>query len=169
MEGVWVIDPEPFCDERGFFMRSFCRTEFADHDLEIDIVQCNISYNPRKGTLRGMHYQAPPYEEAKIVSAIRGSIYDVVVDIRKDSPTYRHWLAEELPADSYRMLYIPKGCAHGFQTLEDDCVVYYQMGENYYPEYSRGIRWSDPSIGIQWPIPVAMMSEKDRNYPDMVI
>jgi dTDP-4-dehydrorhamnose 3,5-epimerase len=166
IKDVYLIEPEFHPDERGFFARSFCKDEFRNHGLETDIVQCNISYNRKKGTLRGMHYQAPPFEEAKIVSCIKGSIYDVVVDLRKDSPTYRQWHAEELSADSCQMLYVPKGCAHGFQTLEDDCVVYYQMGEYYHPECARGLRWNDPVIGIFWPVPMGIISEKDQRYAD---
>jgi dTDP-4-dehydrorhamnose 3,5-epimerase len=167
INGVYIIEPELLTDERGFFARSYCKEDFQKHGLETDIVQCNISYNKKKGTLRGMHYQVPPFEEAKIVSCTKGSIFDVVVDLRKDSPTYRFWHAEKLSADSYRMLYIPKGCAHGFQTLEDNCIVYYQMGECYHPECSWGIRWNDPSIGIVWPIPAGIISAKDKNYVDI--
>jgi dTDP-4-dehydrorhamnose 3,5-epimerase len=166
IKGVYIIEPELLTDERGFFARSFCKEEFQMHGLDIDIVQCNISYNKNKGTLRGMHYQVAPFEEAKTVSCTQGSIFDVVVDLRKDSPTYRHWHAEKLSADSFRMIYIPNNCAHGFQTLEDNCIVYYQMGEYYHPEYSRGIRWNDPGIGIDWPIHAGIISVKDQNYVD---
>jgi dTDP-4-dehydrorhamnose 3,5-epimerase len=169
IKGVYIIEPELLTDERGFFARSFCKEEFQKYGLETDIVQCNISYNKKKGTLRGMHYQVPPFEEAKIVSCTKGSIYDVVVDLRRDSPTYRYWHAEELSADTYRMLYIPKSCAHGFQTLEDNCIVYYQMGEYYHPECARGIRWNDPSIRIVWPVPAMIISEKDKNYGDFKV
>ena len=126
IKGVYIIEPELLTDERGFFTRSFCKEEFQKHGLETDIVQCNISYNKRKGTLRGMHYQVPPFEETKIVSCTQGSIYYVVIDLRRDSPTFRQWHAEELSANSQWMLYIPEGCASGFQTLEDDSVVYYR-------------------------------------------
>jgi len=166
IKGAFLIEPELITDERGFFARSFCKEEFQKHGLEIDIVQCNLSYNKKKGTLRGMHYQVPPFEEVKIVSCTKGSIYDVVVDLRRGSATYRNWHAVEISADSYHMLYIPKGCAHGFQTLEDNCIVYYQMGEYYHPEYPRGIRWNDPAIGIVWPIPAGIISVKDQNYVD---
>jgi dTDP-4-dehydrorhamnose 3,5-epimerase len=166
IKGMYIIEPELFTDERGFFARSFCKEEFQKHGLETDIVQCNISYNKKKGTLRGMHYQVPPFEEAKIVSCTKGLVYDVVVDLRRASPTYLHWHAEKLSAGSYRMIYIPKNCAHGFQTLEDNCIVYYQLGEYYTPEYARGIRWNDPAIGIVWPIPVGIISVKDQNYVD---
>jgi dTDP-4-dehydrorhamnose 3,5-epimerase len=167
IKGAYLIEPEFLNDERGFFTRSFCKEEFQKYGLETDIVQCNISYNKKKGTLRGMHYQVPPFEEAKIVSCTKGSIYDVVVDLRRDSATYRNWYGVELSADSYRMLFIPKGCAHGFQTLEDNCVVFYQMGEYYHPEYSRGIQWNDPAIGIVWPIPAGIISVKDQRYVDL--
>jgi dTDP-4-dehydrorhamnose 3,5-epimerase len=167
IKGVYLIEPELLNDERGFFSRTFCKDEFQKHGLETDIVQCNISYNKKKGTLRGMHYQVPPFEEVKIVSCTKGSIYDVVVDLRRDSPTYLHWHAEELSADSYRMLYIPKGCAHGFQTLKDNCVVYYQMSEYYHPECARGVRWNDPALGIVWSVPAGIISEKDKMYEDL--
>jgi len=167
IKGVYIIEPELLTDERGFFARSFCKEEFQKHGLDSDIAQCNISYNKKRGTLRGMHYQVPPFEEAKIVFCTKGSIYDVVVDLRRDSLTYRNWHAVELSADLYRMLYIPKGCAHGFQTLEDNCIVYYQMGEYYHPEYSRGIRWNDPAIGIVWPVSSWIISEKDQRYVDL--
>jgi len=163
IKGAFIIEPELLTDERGFFARSFCKEEFQKYGLETDIVQCNISYNKKKGTLRGMHYQVPPFEEAKIVSCTQGSIYDVIVDLRRGSQTYRQWYAEKLCADSYRALYIPKGCAHGFQTLEDNCIVYYQMGEYYHPECARGMQWNDPSIGIVWPVPAMIISEKDKN------
>jgi dTDP-4-dehydrorhamnose 3,5-epimerase len=169
IKGVYIIEPELLTDERGFFARSFCKEEFQKHGLDTDIVQCNISYNKKKGTLRGMHYQVPPFEEAKVVSCTKGSIYDVVVDLRRDSPTYCYWHAEELSADTYRMLFIPKSCAHGFQTLEDNCIVYYQMGEYYHPECARGIRWNDPSIRIVWPVPAMIISEKDKNYGDFKV
>ena len=167
IKGVYLIEPEILTDERGFFARSFCKDEFQKHGLEIDIVQCNISYNQKKGTLRGMHYQIPPFEEAKIVSCTKGSIYDVVVDLRRDSPTFRKWYAKELSADSYRMLFIPKGCAHGFQTLENNCVVYYYMSEYYYPECARGVRWNDPAIGIVLMVSAGIISEKDQRYEDL--
>jgi dTDP-4-dehydrorhamnose 3,5-epimerase len=166
IKGVYIIEPELLTDERGFFARSFCKEEFKKHGLETDIVQCNISYNKKKGTLRGMHYQVPPFEEAKIVSCTKGSIYDVVVDLRKESLTYCQWVATELSEKNFKMMYIPRGCAHGFQTLEDKAIVYYQMTEFFHPECARGIRWIDPSIGIVWPVPAMIISEKDKNYGD---
>lgn len=164
IKGMYIIEPERLTDDRGFFARSFCKEEFRKHGLETDIVQCNISYNKKKGTLRGMHYQIPPFEEVKIVSCTLGSIYDVVVDLRKDSQTYLHWHSEELSADSYRMLYVPKGCAHGFQTLEDECLVSYQMGEYYHPECAQGVRWNDSLFSIEWPQSIPIISDKDKSY-----
>jgi len=171
LKGAYVIELEPIEDERGFFARSFCRKEFENHGIEFEIVQCNISYNKKKGTLRGMHYQIDPYEEAKLISCVRGSIYDVIIDLRPDSTTYCQWSAIELTAHSsqltanFRMLYIPKGFAHGFQTLADNTVVFYQMSDSYHPECSRGVRWDDPAFGIEWPgIPI-LISRKDINYP----
>lgn len=151
IKGAYIIEPELLTDERGFFARSFCKEEFREKGLETEIIQCNISYNKKSGTLRGMHYQAPPFEEAKIVSCVRGSIYDVVVDLRRDSSSYCRWFATELTEHNFKMVYIPKGCAHGFQTLEDDCMVYYQMTEFFHPECARGVRWDDPQFAIEWP------------------
>ena len=172
LKGAYVVELEPLQDERGFFARSFCQNEFEEHGLNPRIVQCNISYNKKKGTLRGMHYQAAPHEEAKIVSCIRGAIYDVIIDLRQNSPTHCQWFAVELTAHSspltapYKMLYIPEGFAHGFQTLEDNTVVFYQMSEFYHPECARGVRWDDPAFGIEWPLPNPILSAKDLSYPD---
>ena len=162
IKGMYIIEPELFTDERGFFARSFCKEEFRKHGLETDIVQCNISYNKKKGTLRGMHYQVPPFEETKIVSCTKGSIYDVVLDLRKDSPTYRQWVATELSDKNFKMMYIPKGCAHGFQTLDNNAMVYYQMTEFFYPECARGVRWDDTMFKIEWPISGIIISNKDN-------
>jgi dTDP-4-dehydrorhamnose 3,5-epimerase len=167
IKGVYIIGPELLTDERGFFARSFCKEEFQKHGLDTDIVQCNISYNKKKGTLRGMHYQVPPFEEAKIVSCTKGSIYDVVVDLRKESLTYCQWVSTELSEKNFKMMYIPKGCAHGFQTLEDEAIVYYQMTEFFHPECARGVRWDDPAIGIIWPVPARIISEKDQKSVDL--
>jgi len=164
IHGVYIIEPELLSDERGFFARSFCKEEFRNHGLETDIVQCNISYNKKKGTLRGMHYQTPPFEEVKVVSCTKGSIYDVVVDLRKGSATYCQWIATELTERNFKMIYIPKGCAHGFQTLEDNTMVYYQMTEFFHPECAGCVRWDDPRFGIQWPLKNSIISDKDRNY-----
>jgi len=168
LKGAYVIDLERIEDERGFFARSWCQKEFEKHGLNPLIVHCNISYNIKKGTLRGMHYQAAPYAEAKIVSCISGAIYDVIIDLRRDSPTYCQWFAVELSSDNYRMLYIPVGLAHGFQTLKEYTAVYYQMSEFYNPDSSRGVRWDDPSFGVEWPIKKAIISLKDRQFPDFI-
>lgn len=164
--GAFVIVPEKLRDERGFFARSFCQNEFREHGLDPDIVQSSISYNRGKHTLRGMHYQLPPGAEAKVVRCTRGSIYDVIIDLRKGSKTYCKWASFELTAENYRMLYIPEGFAHGFVTLEDDTDVLYQMSEYHAPELARGVRWNDPAFGIRWPVERPIISEKDRNYED---
>ena len=170
IKGAYLLEPELLTDERGFFARSFCKEEFRKHGLETDIVQCNISYNKKKGTVRGMHYQIPPFEEAKIVSCTKGSIYDVVVDLRRDSPTYCQWIATELSDKNFKMMYVPKGCAHGFQTLEDDTLVFYQMTEFFHPECSRGIRWDDPHNKIVWPLKnIIILSRKDASNLYMTI
>jgi dTDP-4-dehydrorhamnose 3,5-epimerase len=164
LSGAFLIEPEPIEDERGFFARTFCKDEFKKHGIDFSCVQCNISYNRKKGTLRGMHYQAAPHEEAKIVSCIRGAIYDVIVDIRPGSPTYKKWHAEELSAKNHAMLYVPKGFAHGFQALEDDAEVFYMMGEYYDEGSARGMRWDDGAFGIQWPVPQTIISPKDLSF-----
>lgn len=166
LKGAFVIELEPKEDERGFFARTFCRKEFQDHDLNPNLVQCNISYNKKKGTLRGMHYQVAPHEEAKLVSCLRGTIYDVIIDLRPDFPTYCQWYAVELRAENYRSLYVPEGFVHGFQTLQDDTVVFYQMSEFYHPECATGVRWNDPAFGIEWALSEPILSKKDMNYPD---
>lgn len=178
LKGAYLIEPERLHDERGFFARTWCQREFREHGLNPALVQCNISYNIKKGTLRGMHYQAAPYEEAKLVRCTSGSIYDVIIDLRPDSPTYCQWLAVELTAHSSahssqlttnpKMLYIPEGFAHGFLTLVDNTEVFYQMSEFYRPEYARGMRWNDPSFCIDWPIDVLVISQKDREYPNFM-
>jgi len=161
LKGAYVIELEQLQDERGFFSRSFCKEEFEEHGLNPNIVQCNISYNKKKGTLRGMHYQIAPYQEAKVVSCIKGSIYDVIIDLRPDSPTYRQWFSVELSANNYKMIYAPEGFAHGFQILEDNTVVMYQMSELYHPECARGVRWDDPAFGIVWPLLNPILSDRD--------
>jgi dTDP-4-dehydrorhamnose 3,5-epimerase len=166
LPGAYVIDIEPIRDERGFFARSWCAAEFAAHGLKPHLVQCNISFNRRKGTLRGMHYQVAPHEETKLVRCTRGAIYDVIVDLRADSPTFRQHVAVTLTAENQRMLYIPAGLAHGFQTLVDDTEVFYQMADPYAAECARGVRWDDPAFGIRWPDGERTMSAKDRQYPD---
>ena len=166
LEGAYLIEPERFEDQRGFFARTWCRKEFRTHGLNPDLVQCSISFNTRRGTLRGMHYQAPPHEEAKLVRCTRGAVYDVAVDLRGGSATFKQWAAFELTAENRNMLYIPEGCAHGFQTLQDDTEVFYQMSEFYHPESARAVRWDDPALSIEWPVSVSVISETDRQYPD---
>jgi dTDP-4-dehydrorhamnose 3,5-epimerase len=167
LPGVYIIEVECLDDERGYFARTFCREEFEKHGLNSSVAQCNLSYNRKKGTLRGMHYQVAPYGEAKLITCITGSVYDVVVDLRSDSMTYCGWLATELSARGRRrMLYIPEGLAHGFQTLEDHSEVFYQMSQFYVPGSARGVRWNDPAFGIQWPEDRRILSERDGNFPD---
>jgi dTDP-4-dehydrorhamnose 3,5-epimerase len=166
LKGAYIIELEPLGDERGFFARSFCQKEFGEHGLNPRIVQCNISYNKKKGTLRGMHYQVAPYEEAKLVSCVRGAIYDVIIDLRPSSPTCSQWLAAEISSENNSMIYVPEGFAHGFQTLKDDTVVFYQMSEFYHPECARGVRWNDPAFGVKWQDYIKIVSERDRSYPD---
>jgi dTDP-4-dehydrorhamnose 3,5-epimerase len=168
LSGAYVIEPEKREDERGFFARSWCEKEFADHKLNPRVVQCNISLNKKKGTLRGMHYQAAPWAEAKLVRCTQGAVYDVIIDLRPASPTFRQHLAETLTARDHKMLYVPEGFAHGFQALEDNSEVFYQMSEFYAPQYARGVRWNDPTFGIKWPICEPIMADRDRNYPDFV-
>jgi dTDP-4-dehydrorhamnose 3,5-epimerase len=166
LKGAYIIEPEKRLDDRGFFARSWCENEFAEHNLNPRLVQCNISFNNKKGTLRGMHYQAEPRAEAKLVRCTRGTVYDVIIDLRPNSPTFKQYLGEELTVEGYKMLYAPEGFAHGFQALEDNSEVFYQMSEFYAPQHSRGVRWNDPAFGIPWPIREPIMLERDRNYPD---
>lgn len=168
LKGAWIIDPQRIDDERGFFARSFCREEFAAHGLETEVAQCNISYNKAKGTLRGMHFQLLPRTEAKLVRCTRGAIYDVLIDLRPASATFRQWTAVELTGNNHRSLYIPEGFAHGFQTLEDDSEVFYQMYEYFAPDCAAGVRWDDPAFGIAWPLANPVISAKDRSYPDFI-
>lgn len=162
IEGVYLIQMQPIEDERGFFARAFCCEEFAKIGLHTEFVQCNLSYNKKKGTLRGMHYQVAPFEEVKLVRCIRGSIYDAFVDLRPDSPTYKEWGAVQLSDTSHTMLYLPKGIAHGFQTLEDDVQLFYHVSAPFNLEASRGMRFDD--FGIEWPLEATVMSKKDREW-----
>lgn len=168
LAGAFVIERDKHEDERGFFARTYCRQEFAAHGLNPEIAQCNVSFNKRKGTLRGMHYQAPPFAEAKLVRCTAGAIFDVIIDLRKSSETFRQHFAVELCASNGKMLYIPEGFAHGFQTLLDDTEVFYQMSQPYAPQCARGVRWNDPSFSIEWPPAERTIVERDRNYPDFV-
>ena len=166
LTGVYLIDLERFDDERGFFARAWCQDEFAQHHLTAQIVQCNISFNAKRGTVRGLHCQIAPYEEAKIVRCTAGAIFDVVVDLRSDSPTFKRWLGVELTASNHRMVYVPFGFAHGLQTLDDNSEVFYQMSEFYHPECARGVRWDDTAFKISWPMRPTVISLKDQLYPD---
>jgi len=166
LPNVFEIHLEPKTDERGFFARSWCQREFEAHGLNSDLAQCNVSFNTRRGTLRGIHYQAAPHEETKVVRCTKGAIYDVVVDLRPDSSTFRRWIGVTLTAASRHMIYVPKGCAHGFLTLENDTEIFYQMSQFYDAGSARGVRWDDPAFQIAWPERVEVISERDRTYPD---
>ena len=161
---VYAVEIDPIEDPRGSFARSFCAREFEDLGLDPCVAQCNVSFNLRRGTLRGMHYQIAPHEEAKLVRVTRGSVYDVVVDLRPESPTFRRWVSAELRSDLGNALYAPKGVAHGFQTLEDDTEVFYQMSYPYHPDAGRGVRYDDPTFGIDWPIGEIIISGRDRAF-----
>jgi len=167
LAGACTIEIEKLEDERGFFGRAFCSDEFARNGLSPTFVQCNVSFNTRKGTLRGMHFQEKPHEEAKLVRCTRGAIYDVIVDIRRASSTFGHWVGVELTADNLRMIYVPKGFAHGFQTLAHNSEVLYQMSEFFHPDSARGVRWDDRTLAIRWPITDAVMSARDRALPSL--
>lgn len=166
LNDAFILDIEKKEDDRGFFARSWCRREFEAHGLNPDLAQCDISFNPKKGTLRGMHLQVKPFEEAKLVRCTRGSLFDVIVDLRPDSPTYKKQLSVVLTSENRRMLFVPEGFAHGFLTLEDATEVFYQISEFYMPESQRGFRWDDPAFAIAWPAKVKLISERDRSYPD---
>lgn len=166
LPGVFEIHLEPLGDERGFFARSWCAREFERQGLNPKTAQCNVSFNEKKGTLRGLHYQADPHPEAKLVRCTQGSIYDVVVDLRPQSATFRQWVGLVLSAANRHMIYIPEGFAHGFLTLEDKTEILYQMSEFYHPELSRGVRWNDPAFEIVWPGKIEVISDRDKNYPD---
>lgn len=167
LKGAFIIEPERHEDERGFFARTFCQREYGAHGLNPQVAQCSVSFNKKKGTLRGIHYQAPPHAEAKTVSCARGAVYDVIVDLRRKSVTFKQWVAVELSAENRKMIYVPEGFGHGFQTLEDECEVLYQMSEFYDSVSARGVRWNDPTFGIEWPIAAPLViSERDAHYPD---
>jgi dTDP-4-dehydrorhamnose 3,5-epimerase len=163
--GAYRVEPERLVDERGFFSRTWCEREFREQGLESRLVQCSISFSPKCGTLRGMHYQAPPHAEVKLVRCTRGAIYDVILDLRPDSPTRLAWAGFELTADNRCALYIPKGLAHGFVTLVDECEVLYQMSEFFDAPTARGVRWNDPAFAIEWPQRVITISARDADYP----
>lgn len=162
--GVLLIEAEPVCDERGFFARTWCRREFEAHGLNPNLSQCSVSFNKKKGTLRGMHWQTAPHEEAKLIRCTQGAIYDVALDVRPDSSTFKKWFAVELSAQNRKMLYIPEGCAHGFQTLEDASEVFYQIAGEYCADVARGARYDDPAFGMEWPLPVSAIASKDQIF-----
>lgn len=167
VSGAFVIDLQPRGDERGFFARTFCRAEFEEHGLNPYVDQCNLSLSVQTGTLRGMHFQLPPHEEAKLVRCTRGALYDVALDLRPDSPSYLRWVGVELSAENHRMLYVPEGCAHGFQTLVADTEAAYQVSAAYAREAERGVRWDDEAFAIEWPdVEKRVISDKDRIWPD---
>ena len=163
--GASLIKPSPHRDERGTFMRAWCSNEFSKHSIDFSPVQSNLGFSNKKGTLRGMHFQVAPALEAKLVRCTRGSIFDVVLDLRPDSPSHGKWYGAELSAENGNMLYVPENCAHGYQTLEDDTEVFYMASEFYTPSAARGARFDDPAFGIQWPLAATMISDQDRNWP----
>jgi dTDP-4-dehydrorhamnose 3,5-epimerase len=165
--GAFLVEPERIRDERGFFARTWCGDEFGAQGLNPSLVQCSVSFNRRKGTLRGMHYHTHPYQEAKLVRCTRGAMWDVAVDLRRGSPTYLAWHGVELTADNHAMLYIPEGCAHGFLTLADETEVFYQMSAPFAPTAARGVRFDDPALGIAWPGEVVVVNQRDRAWPDL--
>jgi dTDP-4-dehydrorhamnose 3,5-epimerase len=166
--GAYLIEIHPIADERGFFARSFCTSEFQQHGLNPNFVQCNVSFTAQKGTIRGMHYQVAPDTETKLVRCTRGAIYDVILDLRPESPTFKQWVATELTADNHQMFYIPPGCAHGLQTLVDDTEVFYQMAGVYNADAARGVRWNDPTFRIEMPLAVSVINQRDQSYSDFV-
>lgn len=165
LRGAFMIEMKRLEDSRGFFARSFCRKEFEQHGLKPDVLQCNLSVNWHKATLRGMHYQVAPKEEAKLVRCVKGAIHDVIIDLRPHSPTYKEWLGFNLTANDYRMIYVPGGFAHGYLTLVENTEVIYQVSEFYSPEHERGIRWDDPAFSVRWPIVPEVVSAKDASHP----
>ena len=166
LQGLVIVDTDPVADVRGTFARVWCDTEFRNAGLTTRVVQVNLSTSVARGTLRGMHYQSHPSAEIKLVRCTNGAVFDVAIDLRPDSPTYCRWEGVHLTAASGRMLYIPEGMAHGFQTLTDNAALEYQMSERYAPEHARGVRWDDPAFGVSWPLPVSVISPRDAGYPD---
>jgi len=166
LSGIYIVEMNKIEDERGFFARAWCQEEFEEAGLVPKTVQINVGYSERKGTLRGMHYQETPHREVKLVRCTRGVLYDVVVDLRPESPTYKKWVGVELSSENHRMMYVPEGCAHGYQTLEDDTEMVYQTSEFYAPEVATGVRYNDPEFDIEWPMPVEVISDTDADWPD---
>lgn len=169
LKGAFIINMEKHEDERGFFARTFCQKEFETHGLSSCVAQCNVSFNRRKGTFRGMHYQMPPYEEEKIVRCVQGALVDYIVDLREDSGTFKRWISVELSAENGLALYIPKSFAHGFLTLKDNTMVHYQMSEFYQPAYTRGFRVDDPAFDIELPFPITTVAERDMKFSDLIV
>lgn len=167
LKDAYIVELDPKCDERGFFSRAWCKREFEEHNLNSNVVQCNVSYNKLRGTLRGMHYQLQPYAETKLVRCIKGALYDVIIDLRKNSETYGQWVGVELTEKNGKSIYVPEGFAHGYQTLTDDTYSFYQVTQYYTPNAESGIRWNDPSFNIEWIINGSLiMSDKDKSWPD---
>jgi len=166
LKGAFIIEVEKREDDRGFFARAWCKKEFDEHGLTASMVQSNIAFSKRKGTLRGLHYQGAPYGEVKVVRCTKGSLYDVMVDLRPGSSTYRQWVGVELTSSNHKMMYVPEGFAHGYQTLEDNTEVMYQVSQFYFPAFERGIRYDDPGVGIDWPLIDKIISDKDKGWPD---
>lgn len=165
LKGVFLIELQKFDDERGFFARTWDKKIFEEHGLNSSIVQCATSFNKKKGTIRGIHYQASPYEEAKVVSCTKGRIFDVLVDLRKRSQTYKNWIGIELGSQEMKILYVPEGIGHGYQTLKNNADVSYLISQYYTPEYSRGVRWDDPAFNIKWPLKPTVISKRDKSFP----
>jgi dTDP-4-dehydrorhamnose 3,5-epimerase len=163
---AYIVEPERRSDDRGFFARTWCQRAFTEQGLDANLVQCNVSFNHRQGTLRGMHFQLPPFAETKLVRCTQGAIYDVIIDLRPDSPTFQRWVGAELTAANGHALYVPKGFAHGFQTLTDNAEVFYQMSAFYEPGYAGGLRWNDATFKIDWPMAVTVIADRDRTYAD---
>jgi len=170
LPGAFIIDIEKYEDDRGFFARAWCQNEFEAQGLNTHWVQANLGFSKKRGTIRGLHYQVAPHAEIKLIRCIRGAVYDVIVDLRPDSPTYKQWLGVELSADNHKMLYIPAGFAHGYQALEDESETFYQVSQFYAPGAEKGLRWNDPTFNIEWPITKNLiLSEKDKNWPDYLV
>lgn len=167
--GACVIEPEKIEDHRGFFARSWCRDEYRNHGLDPTVAQANVAANRIKGTLRGLHFQLPPFAEVKVIRCTKGAIYDVIVDLRPDSATFKQWVGVELTDDNWKMLYVPEGCATGYVTLTDGAAIFYQTTKSFARDYARGVRYNDPAFGIEWPLPVCCISAADQNWPDFGI
>ena len=169
LKGAFVVELEKYSDDRGFFSRAWCQKEFKEQGINSRFVQANIGFSKNSGTIRGIHYQIAPFEEAKLVRCIRGAIFDVVLDLRPELPSFKQWFGVELSDENRKMLYVPEGCAHGYQTLVDNTEVFYQVSQVYSAESERGIRWNDPEFDIEWPIDEDLViSEKDQNWPDFM-